>query len=120
MGKELPTEFDEVGDRLEAGESPDEIGKDIRGLPGGSGSADDFDVGVPWPVRSPAGTALFDTRAHVLIGGEAASQDLSYSSRNVTTLCRDTAALTECSSRTGRSSRIISSSRVRLACRIGR
>jgi len=43
MGEDMPAEFDEVVDRLEAGESPDEIEKDIPDL--GGGGMDDFDGG---------------------------------------------------------------------------
>ena len=42
MGEDMPAEFDEVVDRLEAGESPDEIEKDIPDL-GGGGGMDDFE-----------------------------------------------------------------------------
>ena len=42
MGEEMPAEFDEVVDRLEAGESPEEIEKDIPDLGGGDG-IDDFE-----------------------------------------------------------------------------
>lgn len=42
MGEDMPAEFDEVVDRLEAGESPEEIEKDIPDL-GGSGGMDDFE-----------------------------------------------------------------------------
>ena len=35
MGEELPAEFDEVVDRLEAGQSPEEIEKEIPDLGGG-------------------------------------------------------------------------------------
>ena len=47
MGEELPAEFDEVVDRLEAGQSPDEITNAIPDLgeesPGGGGSDMSFD-----------------------------------------------------------------------------
>jgi Flp pilus assembly protein TadB len=43
MGEELPEEFDDVVDRLEAGESPEEIEKDMPDLGGGSGGGDDFE-----------------------------------------------------------------------------
>jgi putative FmdB family regulatory protein len=44
MGEDMPAEFDEVVDRLEAGESPDEIEKDIPDLGGGGGGGmDDFE-----------------------------------------------------------------------------
>jgi putative FmdB family regulatory protein len=42
MGEDMPAEFDEVVDRLEAGESPEEIEKDIPDL-GGGGGMDDFE-----------------------------------------------------------------------------
>jgi putative FmdB family regulatory protein len=42
MGEDMPAEFDEVVDRLEAGESPEEIEKDIPDL-GGGGGTDDFE-----------------------------------------------------------------------------
>jgi len=41
MGEDMPAEFDEVVDRLEAGESPEEIEKDIPDL--GGGGTDDFE-----------------------------------------------------------------------------
>ncbi len=45
MGEDMPAEFDEVVDRLEAGESPEEIEKDIPDLGGGGGGGgmDDFE-----------------------------------------------------------------------------
>ena len=43
MGEDMPAEFDEVVDRLEAGESPEEIEKDIPDLGGGGGGTDDFE-----------------------------------------------------------------------------
>ena len=43
MGEDMPAEFDEVVDRLEAGESPEEIEKDIPDLGGGGGGRDDFE-----------------------------------------------------------------------------
>jgi putative FmdB family regulatory protein len=48
MGEELPDEFDEVVDRLESGEDPQAIEKDIPDLAGGAGEVgddggDDFD-----------------------------------------------------------------------------
>ncbi len=42
MGEDMPAEFDQVVDRLEAGESPEEIEKDIPDL-GGGGGTDDFE-----------------------------------------------------------------------------
>lgn len=42
LGEDMPAEFDEVVDRLEAGESPEEIEKDIPDL-GGGGGMDDFE-----------------------------------------------------------------------------
>jgi hypothetical protein len=41
MGEDMPAEFDEVVDRLESGESPEEIEKDIPDL--GGGGTDDFE-----------------------------------------------------------------------------
>lgn len=41
LGEEAPPEFDEVVDRLEAGESPDEIEQTMPDL-GGDGDEDDF------------------------------------------------------------------------------
>lgn len=41
LGEEMPPEFDEVVDRLESGESPDQIEKDMPDL-GGDGGAPDF------------------------------------------------------------------------------
>lgn len=41
MGEDMPPEFDEVVDRLEAGESPEQIEKDMPDL-GGDGGAPDF------------------------------------------------------------------------------
>jgi putative FmdB family regulatory protein len=43
MGEEMPDEFDDVVDRLEAGESPEEIEKDIPDLGGGTGAGDDLE-----------------------------------------------------------------------------
>ncbi|MFN3308897.1 MAG: FmdB family zinc ribbon protein [Anaerolineales bacterium] len=46
LGEELPPEFDEVVDRLEAGQSPEEIEKalpDLAGPEDGNGGAADFD-----------------------------------------------------------------------------
>jgi Flp pilus assembly protein TadB len=43
MGEELPEEFNDVVDRLEAGESPEEIEQDMPDLGGGSGGGDDFE-----------------------------------------------------------------------------
>ncbi|MCJ7677716.1 MAG: hypothetical protein MUO35_08345 [Anaerolineales bacterium] len=47
MGEDMPAEFDEVVNRLEAGENPDDIEKDIPDLGGGDsgdgGGFDDFD-----------------------------------------------------------------------------
>jgi putative FmdB family regulatory protein len=45
MGEELPDEFDEVVDRLEAGEDPESIERDIPELGGNGGDAgeDDFE-----------------------------------------------------------------------------
>ncbi|HMK07478.1 MAG TPA: FmdB family zinc ribbon protein [Anaerolineales bacterium] len=44
MGEELPDEFDEVVDRLESGEDPEAIEKDLPDLGGGDdGGGDDFD-----------------------------------------------------------------------------
>ena len=42
FGEEMPPEFDEVVDRLEAGESPEEIEKTMPELGGGG---DEFDLG---------------------------------------------------------------------------
>jgi len=43
MGEDLPPEFDEVVDRMEAGEDPDEIEKDFPDLgAGASGMGEDF------------------------------------------------------------------------------
>ncbi|HEY46316.1 MAG: hypothetical protein AMJ88_05470 [Anaerolineae bacterium SM23_ 63] len=42
MGEETPPEFDEVVDRLEAGESPEEI---ERSMPDLGGGGEDFDFG---------------------------------------------------------------------------
>lgn len=42
LGEELPPEFDEVVDRLEKGQSPDEIEKDLPDLGAGLGAADDM------------------------------------------------------------------------------
>jgi putative FmdB family regulatory protein len=45
MGEEVPPEFDEVVDRLEAGQSPEDIEKaipDLEGGAGGPGDAGDF------------------------------------------------------------------------------
>jgi putative FmdB family regulatory protein len=41
MGEEVPPEFDEVVDRLEAGQSPEDIEKAIPDLEGGAGGATD-------------------------------------------------------------------------------
>lgn len=41
MGEDMPAEFDDVVDRLEAGEKPEDIEKDIPDL--GGGDAGDFD-----------------------------------------------------------------------------
>jgi putative FmdB family regulatory protein len=41
MGEEVPPEFDEVVDRLEAGQSPEDIEKAIPDLEGGAGGAGD-------------------------------------------------------------------------------
>jgi putative FmdB family regulatory protein len=46
LGEELPPEFDEVVDRLEAGQSPEEIEKampDLAGPEDGGGSSSDFE-----------------------------------------------------------------------------
>jgi putative FmdB family regulatory protein len=43
MGEDLPGEYDEVVDRLEAGESPEEIEKDLPDLAGGEADTEDFD-----------------------------------------------------------------------------
>jgi putative FmdB family regulatory protein len=43
MGEELPEEFNDVVDRLEAGESPEEIEKDMPDLGGGAAGGDDFE-----------------------------------------------------------------------------
>lgn len=44
MGEEMPEEFDEVVDRLESGEDPEAIEKDIPDLGGADdGGGDDFD-----------------------------------------------------------------------------
>ncbi len=44
MGEDLPPEFGEVVDRMEAGEDPDEIEKDFPELSGsGTGGEDDFE-----------------------------------------------------------------------------
>jgi len=44
MGEDLPPEFDEVVDRMEAGEDPDEIEKDFPELAAGAGGmGEDFD-----------------------------------------------------------------------------
>ena len=44
MGEEMPPEFDEVVDRLEAGQSPEDIESALPDLaePGGGGDLDDF------------------------------------------------------------------------------
>lgn len=42
MGEDLGDEFDEVVDRLESGESPDEIEKSMPDLADGVGGTDDF------------------------------------------------------------------------------
>ena len=41
LGEEMPPEFDDVVDRLEKGQSPDEIEKEMPDL-GGEAAADDF------------------------------------------------------------------------------
>ena len=41
MGEELPPEFDEVVDRLESGQSPEDIEKSIPDLGGESGGKDE-------------------------------------------------------------------------------
>jgi putative FmdB family regulatory protein len=41
MGEELPPEFDDVVDRLEAGQSPEEIESALPDLGGGAGDDDD-------------------------------------------------------------------------------
>jgi putative FmdB family regulatory protein len=41
MGEEVPPEFNEVVDRLEAGQSPEDIEKAIPDLEGGAGGAED-------------------------------------------------------------------------------
>jgi len=41
MGEDMPSEFDEAVDRLEAGEKPEDIEKDIPDL--GGGGMDDFE-----------------------------------------------------------------------------
>jgi len=44
MGEEMPEEFDDVVERLEAGESPEQIEKDLPDLGGGGlGGGDDFE-----------------------------------------------------------------------------
>jgi len=43
MGEDLPEEFDEVVDRLESGEDPEAIEKDMPDLGGDDGGDDDFD-----------------------------------------------------------------------------
>jgi putative FmdB family regulatory protein len=43
MGEELPGEFDEVVDRLESGEDPEAIEKDMPDLGGADDGGDDFD-----------------------------------------------------------------------------
>ena len=44
MGEDLPEEFDDVVDRLEAGQSPEEIEKDLPDLGGGGpDGGDDFE-----------------------------------------------------------------------------
>jgi hypothetical protein len=43
MGEEMGPEFDEVIDRLEAGQSPEDIEKAIPDLGGDEGGGDDFD-----------------------------------------------------------------------------
>jgi putative FmdB family regulatory protein len=43
MGEDLPPEYDEVVDRLEAGESPDEIEETMPELGGAAGGEDDLD-----------------------------------------------------------------------------
>jgi hypothetical protein len=44
LGEEMPPEFDEVVDRLEKGQSPEEIEKEIPDL--GEGGMDDADMGM--------------------------------------------------------------------------
>jgi hypothetical protein len=41
MGEDLPPEFDEVVGRLESGQSPEEIEKEIPDLGNATGSGDD-------------------------------------------------------------------------------
>ncbi len=41
MGEEVPPEFDEVVDRLEAGQNPDEIESSMPNLGGNPGGGDD-------------------------------------------------------------------------------
>ena len=43
MGEDLPDEFDEVVDRLEAGEDPESIESSLPDFGGGGDGADDFD-----------------------------------------------------------------------------
>ena len=43
MGEDLPPDFDEVVDRMEAGEDPDQIEKDFPDLAAGGGMGEDFD-----------------------------------------------------------------------------
>lgn len=43
MGEDMPPEFEEVVDRLEAGESPEEIEKEIPDLGGGLGDDDELE-----------------------------------------------------------------------------
>lgn len=40
LGEEMPAEFDEVVDRLEKGQSPEEIEKDLPDVGGGAGDED--------------------------------------------------------------------------------
>lgn len=44
MGEELPAEFDEVVDRLEAGQNPEDIEADMPELGAGEGGPSDFDM----------------------------------------------------------------------------
>ena len=42
LGEEMPPEFDDVVDRLEKGQSPDEIEKELPDLGGDTAAGDDF------------------------------------------------------------------------------
>jgi len=42
LGEEMPPEFDDVVDRLEKGQSPDEIEKEMPDLGGEAAAEDDF------------------------------------------------------------------------------